>query len=294
MAKLPNFFIIGAPKSGTTSLYAYLKQHPQVFMPAIKEPNFFSQSLAEVRSPEWRHIKELSEYEKLFNDVKDEQAIGEGSISYFACPQAPAMIYQYIPKAKLIAILRNPADRAYSAYTFSIQGGSENNRNFAQALKAEEEKIPVNRFYKNVGFYATHLQRFYQQFPKEQIKIFLYEDLKNNRQQLLKDLYNFLEVDPNFTPKMDQQFNVTRKPKSRLLNNFLSKSNPLRNLLIKITPDKVRNMLNLYQRNLAGSKFPPIPEKIKIELLTEYRESILQLQDMINRDLSDWLKPLQK
>ena len=131
---LPNFLIIGAAKSGTTSLYSYLNQHPQVYFSPFKEPRFFALEGKEVnyQGPSQvvnqKAINTIDEYEKLFAGVTDEVAIGEASTLYLYSPEAPAKIKQYIPQVKLIAILRNPIDRAYSGYCHLVRDGYESNR----------------------------------------------------------------------------------------------------------------------------------------------------------------------
>src|SRR5262249_32281605 len=118
--------------------------------------------------------------------------------------------------------------------------------------------------------------------------------LKNNREGLIKDIFRFLEVDDSFTPgNIKQVYNETRKPHNMLLHNFFVKPNPVHDFLIKVVPVKVRKKLRLYERNL-GPKTPPMPDHIRLNLLAHYREEIGQLQDLIGRDLSHWLAPLNK
>lgn len=297
MVKYPNFLIIGVAKCGTTSLYYYLKQHPEIFMSIVKEPNFFTHDMmpkgasARVRT---KVISNPTEYHELFAGVTSEKAIGEASVSYLAYPQVAERIYQELPKVKLIAILRNPAERAYSAYTYARQLGVEKCANFEEAIQKDEEKRAQKQFsvgYKHRGFYSIHLQHYYKIFPKEQIRVYLHDDLKNDRLSLLKDIFQYLEVDDSFIPDMKESHNVTRQPRNTLLNDFLIKPNPLHDFLIKVIPLKVRKFFNVYKRNL-GDKFPPLPQHSKIALLKEYREDILQLQTLIDRDLSNWLRPL--
>ena len=146
---LPNFLIIGAPKCGTTSLYAYLKQHPQVFMTIPKEPTFFGNEGTdglfngphdEDRAYHSRVITNFADYKALYDRVTNEKAIGEASIYYLYLPKAPEQIQKYVPKAAMFAVLRNPADRAYSAYTHVVRQARER-RSFADSLREEPERI---------------------------------------------------------------------------------------------------------------------------------------------------------
>ncbi len=148
---LPNFLVIGATKSGTTSLYTYLKQHPEVYMP-MKEPNFFALEGREppfFRGPEgWKEpsqkrITDLEGYRTLFAGASGEKAMGEVSPLYLYAPQAAYRIRRYVPEAKLVAILRNPVERAYSAYMHLVREDREP-LGFAEALKEEERRIQSN------------------------------------------------------------------------------------------------------------------------------------------------------
>ncbi len=148
---LPNFFIIGAAKSGTTSLYYYLKNHPQIYMSPVKEPEFFSFTGQKIDRKDMRlapgifAITERNDYEALFKDVKDEVAIGEASPSYIYVPEVPARIKAMIPDPKFIAILRHPAERAFSHFNMRLNKSSANAiepiTDFAEALRAEEGRI---------------------------------------------------------------------------------------------------------------------------------------------------------
>jgi len=179
---MPNFLIIGAMKSGTTSLYHYLKQHPQIYMSPVKEPKFFalegepfysdsrgSGGLARIKG-----IRELKSYQEQFEGVSHEIAIGEASPLYIYVPKAVERIKYYIPEAKLIAILRHPVDRAYSHFLHWIQRGLEPlDSNFESVIREEEIRISQdwspNWHYKQRGSYYQQLKRYYENFNREQI-----------------------------------------------------------------------------------------------------------------------------
>src|SRR5918995_644162 len=134
----PNFFIIGAQKAGTTSLYHYLNQHPQIYMSPVKEPFFFDH---EFSSNGEVVQQEFAEHQALFQGAKGETAIGEASPLYIYAPGTPERIKEYVPEARSIALLRNPADRAYSAFLHAVRIGVEPCTDFAQALRGEEERV---------------------------------------------------------------------------------------------------------------------------------------------------------
>lgn len=291
---LPNFLIIGAAKGGTTSLYYYLNQHPQVFMSPVKEPRFFALEGEKLDfcSPDELFVENsvttFEEYSSLFQGVKDEIAIGEASPLYLYSPKAPQRIKHYIPNVKLIAILRDPVQRAYSSYMHYVREGYET-LSFAESLEAEEKRIYENWVYmwyfKRCGFYYEQLKRYFNTFDTKQMKVYLYEDL-GDTPSFLKDVFTFLEVDNTFIPDLSI-LNASGVPKSRLLYNLLDRGNAVRSAL-KILPEHFRkNVANSLRKwNLQK---PSLPVDVGAQMREMYREDILKLQDLIDRDLSKWL-----
>ena len=294
---LPNFLIIGAAKAGTTSLYYYLRQHPQIFMSSWKEPKFFSLEGEELnfggptQTINVNSINNLDDYLKLFEKVTDETAIGEASPVYLYCPKAPAKIKQYIPDAKLIVVLRHPAERAFSSFAHLIRAGYEN-LSFEEALKQEPQRIAEKWaplwYYQGKGFYAEQLQRYFELFEPEQIKIYLYDELVKDSVALVQDAYRFLGVDDSFVPDLTRM-NVSGVPKNRLLHNLLTRDNQLKTLAKAVIPKSFRKGLsrNIKNKNL-GAK-PVMSTETRNQLTEFYRDDIVQLQQLINRDLSHWL-----
>jgi hypothetical protein len=293
---LPNFFIIGAAKSGTSSLYMYLKQHPEIYMSPIKEPHFFSfddqsKYTKGPGDPIYKAITDFDAYQALFDGVRDENAIGEASTSYLYRPEAPRRIYNLLPDAKFIVILRNPVDRAFSAYMHVVRDRRETAQNFKAALALEEVRKaagwePIWHF-TSVGYYHEQLSRYYSLFDREQISVFLFEELISNQENMLKKIFCFLNVDQDFKPESSIKFNVSGKQKSKLfyqITNWLFiKPNPIRWLSRKIIPDA--NWVR--QQNLER---PIMPTMVRQELVEIFREDILKLEDLIERDLSHWLE----
>ena len=200
---LPNFLVIGAAKAGTTSLYYYLKQHPEIFLPFQKELKFFAFEGETFGNA----INNIEDYKEQFRDTKAETAIGEISPVYLclASKSAPK-IKHYLPDVKLIAILRNPVERAYSHFLFraSKSLNAEPLQDFKQAIMEEERRLKegysYHFMYKNTGYYYQHLKHYFDLFPKEQIKIYLYEDFTQNTNLVLQDIFRFLNVNDNFLP----------------------------------------------------------------------------------------------
>ena len=279
---MPNFLIIGAAKAGTTSLYHYLSEHPQVFMSPIKELNYFAYDDPDVHSG-WPDlpfpIKSIEDYCAQFSAVKSETAVGEASPIYLESAIAPKRIKEIIPNVKLIAALRNPADRAYSGYLMHILHGQENN--------SIDKAFNMNARYVRGGFYYSKLKRFYDVFDQSQIKVCYFEDLKNYPVKLIHELYSFLEVDNNFTPDLYKKHNVGRYPRNKLINKIIAHGVKWR--LASHLPNWVR-AAGKKVRTRNFTKPPPFPSELKAKLINLYRDDIMRLQDLVDRDLSMWIE----
>ncbi len=292
---MPNFLIIGAAKAGTTALHEYLQQHPQIYMTPTKETNFFAfegktlnfQGPGDEALQDFS-ITDLSTYQAEFQQVTHELARGEACPSYLYLPQTASRIKKYIPDTRLIAILRNPVERAYANFLHIVRDDREPQSNFALALKDEPTRIANNWewfwHYIQLGYYGVQLQRYYQIFSPGQIKVYLYEDLKEKPIALLQDIFRFLEVDDTFIPDMAIRPNKSGMPKNKILHHFLTKPNPLKTWLKPLLPSKIRQKIQ--HQNLIT---PQISQEVRQQLINLYREDILQCQDLINRDLSAWL-----
>lgn len=283
-------------KCGTTSLYHYLRQHPQIFMTVNKEPNFFSNKYVMKYSHgpgyQFRGVSE-KEYHELFSKVKKEKAIGEASTNYIYCPEACKQIKKLIPDVKLIAMLRNPADRAYSAYMHISRDKYEPVTDFASALREEKNRIlacwePLWH-YKNGGFYYKQLKNYYDLFDRNNIRVYIFEEFIQNPILVVKDIFKFLDVEESFIPNISMKYNVTGIPKSKFLEGIILKKYLLKKILKLLIPRKNR----IYLRSLVklmNTKKSPCPPDIRKQLLEEFQEDILQLEDLIQRDLSLWFE----
>ena len=303
---LPNFLIIGAMKSGTTSLYHYLKQHPQVYMSSIKEPNFFALEGSDLdfngaegreRIQRWvrqESVTNIEEYLALFRRAANETAIGEASPLYLYSPEAPYRIRHYVPEAKLIAILRNPVERAYSAFLYMTRDGREPLGEFSQALQAEESRIRDHWewiwHYRHLGFYYTQLRRYFDVFDKNQIKVYLYEDLRADLPSVVRDIFRFLEVDESFVPDTSLRLNVSGTPKNGLLPRLIFRRNPVKAALRPLFPQVLRQRISESLRSQYLVEAPPLAPEVRRELLEAYRDDVLKLETLIGRDLSGWLE----
>ncbi len=302
--KLPNFFIIGAPKSGTTGLYDTIRQHPDIYMSPIKEPKYFACNGEPpvFNGPAGQHVRRTSvwtplDYGLLFADVEGQRAIGEASPLYMRTPQTAPRIRRNLPQSRLVAILRQPAERAYSSFTFFHQHEREPAKTFQEALAQEALRMNAGwyfgLFHKEAGFYHAQLSAYYDLFPREQIRVYLYEDWKERPHELLRDLFGFLEVDDGFRAEI-KKTNVTRWSRNRLLRRLASGSGferELRRFLPENAVRKLRGALQRIDRRFNRCLPPPLDPALRAELTEEYREDILKLQDLLDRDLSRWLAP---
>ena len=300
---LPNFLIIGAPKAGTSSLYYYLKQHPQIYMSPNKEPHFFALENQEINFKGPGDHKRLDssttslqDYSRLFESVTTEIAIGEASTSYLSSEQAPYRIKHYIPEVKLITILRNPVDAAYASYLHLLRDGDETIKDFDQALQAEKERIKQNWegiwHYQKRGLYYTQLKRYFNLFERKQLRIYLYEDFRDNSQYVLQDIFNFLTLDYSFIPDISQKYNVSGMPRNQMINRLMSKPNSLKSSFNFLVPNLLRTSLKKKIKNWNFNNFkkPALSLEIRNKLIMEYKEDISKLQDLIQQDLSNWIK----
>jgi hypothetical protein len=285
---LPNFIIIGALKAGTSSLYNYLNQHPDVFMPSLKELRFFAfneECSAHVKdAPRSWPITNLEGYMNCFKGVKMEKAIGEASPNYLHSSIAAVRINATIPSVKLIASLRNPAERLYSAYLMKYRSGEETRsfRRFFQEDSRDNRWMAWNSYYEN-------LRRYYDIFDREHIKIVVFEELKRDSLGVVKRLYNFIGVDDRFTPDTAVAYNRGGIPRSKILHLLLEPSRNTRLHFSSYLPDWLRSIYRYIKAlNLDQSK--AMLEECYEEVIRFYLEDIKKTEDLIQKDLSSWYR----
>ncbi len=298
-SQLPDFMVLGARKSGTTSLYRYLKSHPEVYLSPIKEPRYFA-------FPDTRPvfggpdrsvpvIWKLEDYRRLFAARTTERVAGEMSPLYLYSPCAPGAIRKLIPHAKLIAILRDPAERAYSSFCHNRRDGIEPLADFAAALDAEEKRIAQgwwSRYhYRTQGFYVPQLKRYLELFPREQMLILVYDDMVADCPGFLKRICSFLGVDESHAFDTSERDNVTVGiPRTFILRRFLRSAGRAKSMIRGTVPLKMRS--SLFQRfsKLLWAPKPEFRPEVRAQLVSEFKPDILELQQILNRDLSPWLR----
>jgi Sulfotransferase family len=295
---MPNFLVIGAAKSGTTALHHYLAQHPEIFVSNPKEIRFFP---FENQNPTFCgptdhlsvFVTKIEDYVPFFEAAADYRARGESSPVYLYYPRAAERIQHHIPNAKLIVILRHPADRAYSHYLMLRRDGVEP-LTFPEAIAAEDQRVSDgwahHWHFRRRGYYASQLKPYFDIFKREQLRIHLFEDFVSDARGVLQDIFRFLDVDDTFVPDTSLRHNESRLPRSPALHGFLTQSRTTKNLLKPLVPFELRQMIrgHIDRRNLVNP--PPLTKELRRDLIEVYREDILELQTMLQRDLSHWLK----
>ena len=236
-------------------------------------------------------IVTLEQYSELFANVNEELAIGEASPNYlFHYESSAARIKKYVPQAKLIAILRNPVDRAYSDHLMHMRD-AVGYRSLSEQIKYSSHKSFILR----KGFYYAPLKYYFEQFGQEQVKVFFYDDLCQNSQEFMARMYQYLGVDPEFKPNTAKKAQVAKIPRNKTINNLLNKKNILRNtatnILKTVMPVEARQKLRarLIDLNSQHKRQVPLSLEEQEQLISLYREDVLQLQDLVRRDLSSWL-----
>ncbi len=281
MDRWPNFFIVGAPRCGTTSLYEYLNQTPGVFMSPIKEPNYFCVSvnpnikLSQV-------IRDKKKYLNLFKHVKDEIAIGEASVPYLWDPKAPLSIHEAVPDARIIMILRDPVERALSHYLLLVGLGSEN-LSFSDAIrKAIKAKPDYSGRIIETGLYFEQVKRYEKIFGLDQIKIIIFEEFVADTWNSVKDVLRFLGVKNDPPGSINEVHNVFTLPRGKLATKIIT--NPaLRNVVRIAFPRSSRKSL----RKIFTTKSPKpkmLPQDRKF-LEDVYRNDVIKLEKFLGRSL---------
>jgi hypothetical protein len=290
---LPTFIVIGAAKAGTTALYWYLAEHPQIYMSPVKETNYFAYGVDQMGQPLFGDpelhsfpIKTRQEYEQLFHDGEKALAVGEVSPMYLECPQSADRIRRAIPDVKIICFLRQPVDRAYSDYLMYLR---QRKMDFdpTRDLRADSKWARPDSHWMEIGKYHAPLARYYERFSPEQIRIFLFDDLKRDALGVVQEVYRFVGVDPAFEPDFETPHNVGGIPASKLMESALT-SRRLRTLVEPWIPQRAANWVRrLRTRNMRGAA--PLPVDLRKELTGHFRDDIGQTAALIGRSLEHWL-----
>ncbi len=277
----PNFLIIGPQKSGTSSVYNVLKKHPDIYMPEKKELCFFNKD---------EHFSKGKEfYDAFFEQAPPNKlACGEATPEYFNYPNTPARIQHYLKSMKLIAIVRNPIERAYSQYWHHRRVLKEY-RTFEEVVDVAltDTYKPGEIGYFSRGTYIKYIKRCLKYFHPTQLLVLIFDDLCNNPKYFYKQIFSFLNINTTFEcTEMQRTFNP-----SSILNNFLYNwffMHPYYIQYLQYLPRKAKRLLLLGKKKTFH--YPPIDNKIKSELIHFYEPWNNKLSNYLDRDLSYWNK----
>jgi len=292
---LPNFLIVGTAKAATTTIHEYLKQHPDIYMTEWKEPSFFTfkgktQTSYTTDRPV-KFVTELNEYKSLFAKGEFKKIRGESSTPYlYFYKKTIDNIKETIPdynKIKILIVLRNPIDRAFSQYMMKVRDLVEN-MSFKEAIenenKRKEENAHFDFFYIDRGLYFEQVKAYLENF--NDVKVILYDDFISNDLGVLSEITSFLELKRMKFKKISKQ-NVSGRPKVKVISRLL-KQNPIKRILSRIIPKRLKIEITSFilSKNLKKEK---MDEEIREELIEFYREDINKLEKLLDKNLSRWL-----
>jgi hypothetical protein len=305
LTRLPDFFIVGHPKCGTTALYEILRRHPQIYMPACKEPWFFASELHARTPPRPEGTPAtLAEYLSLFEAARPEQRLGEASAQYLWSRTAADAIAEVDPGARIVALLREPASFLHSLHLQFLETYVETESDLRKALALEPERrqgrhIPQYTYWPDALLYSEHvryveqLRRYYATFAPEQILVLVYDDFRRDNESVVRTVLRFLEVDDS-APIHTVEANPTVRARSQRLNELVHAVGVGRgpvSLAVKgsvkaLTPAKLRRRaLYAVQRQVVFAKPSPPDEALMAELRMRYKPEVVSLSEYLDRDL---------
>jgi len=280
----PNFFIVGAAKAGTTSLYSYLKENQEIYMSPYKEPHYFSPVLANLLHYDF--LSEKEDYLAQFKEVKNEKAIGECSPLYLQDPDTPKLIHETIPNAKIIFSLRDPIERAFSNY-LSLWGRGYITIQFKESLKrfvdSEEKDSYFLHSIVEPGFYYESVKRFMEIFGSNQVKIIFFEDFIQYPKKILTEILRFLDVNPELPENVGEIYNPYREPKGQL-SLLILRNKLIRKIAKNTISNKTSRVAIKKFLNKEGIK-PQLGEEEKKLLKKIYQTDVCRLREFLKRPL---------
>jgi hypothetical protein len=314
MPRLPNFFIVGAPKAGTTSLYHYLDQHPEIYMSAIKEPHYFAAEIREENcDPNLRRrmahenralrdflsgpmrekrfggiVADWEDYVRLFANAINQSALGEASVCYLWSPTAPARIAEKIPDAKILVMLRDPADRAFSQYLHGLGNGAIRwsfREHIQRNLRHCSGQFNVHYPFLEFGLYSEQLGRYLERFGQN-VWVGLHEDFKDHPMEVFQNICRFLGVASEFSPDMAHRHLEAQVPRMAAIG-WLKRSG-FWQAAARVTPRSLRPLIRRRLiRRPGATRMDPVDRHY---LLDFYREDIRKLASLLGRNLDGWLR----
>jgi hypothetical protein len=303
--RLPDFFIVGQPKSGTTALYEMLRAHPEIFMPDGKEPWFFASELRFRHPPRPGGVPEtLDDYLSLFTGARPGQRVGEASPLYLWSPTAASRIAGVQPDARIVAILREPASLLRSLHLEFLRAYIETEADFRKAIaleapRREGREVPRHTYwpqtllYSDHVRYVEHLSRYRAVFAPEQLLVLIYDDFRRDNEATVRRVLRFLEVDDG-SPVELREANPSVGVRSQRVHELLHAvsvgrgplSRGVKATIKALTPRSLRrDALQAAQRRIVYSEPQPADERFTLELRRRYKDEVVALSEYLDRDL---------
>jgi hypothetical protein len=297
--RIPDFFIVGHPKCGTTALYEMLRRHPQIYMPELKETRWFAREL-HPRTPASTHPSSLAEYLALFAAARPDQRAGEASPSYLRSREAAGRIAELAPDARIVAILREPASFLHSLHMELMRDHVETEKDLARAIALEPQRRADAQISRRPGLvysdyvrYVEQLRRYHEVFPREQVLVLIYDDFRAENEATVRRVMSFLGVEDS-APLELTEANPSVRVRSPRLNELVRSvylgrgplGRALKGPIKVITPSRVRRGgLEAFQRRAVYAKPQPADERVTLELRRRFRDEVVALSDYLDRDL---------
>ena len=292
----PDFFIVGAPKCGTSALYRCLQAHPEIFAPERKEIHYFGSDLY---SP--TYVRQRDEYLSLFRNAGDVKRVGEASVWYLFSTRAAAEIKDFCDGASIIIMLRNPVDMMYSLHSQHLYNGTEDIEDFLKALDAQDDRkigrrlpkdVPAieRLFYRDVAMYSNQVERYLETFGRNSVKVIIYDDFKQDPVRICRETFEFLSVTSDVEPQIGI-VNANKKMRSKAIKSFLDRPPAfLRRLGRPLTTSELRHRLFVIAQrwNTNYAPRPPLATEIRQQLHDEFAPDIRRLSTLLNRELTFW------
>lgn len=295
--RLPQFLVAGAMKSGTTALYEYLIQHPQVFLSTTVKESRFLTGLSPEKDPEICKyipvVSDLARYQELFLDAKPDQVIGEVDpwCMYLYQNTIPRINEYLSSPIKIIQILRNPVDRCHSNY-YQFVKQEWPTTGFENMVINLEKKQPLYWYEKmcmEIGLYSQPVKAYLDAFHSENVLIILYDDFRTKPVETMKTICQHIGIDDSFQFDMSFRANEGGIPRSKIIHRILRHHSILTELLKPIVPLKLRRKWRYTLINKNMQKYPPLNPEMREILINYYKDDVIKLQDLIKRDLTSWL-----
>jgi hypothetical protein len=306
LPRRPDLFIIGAPKSGTTSLYDYLDGHPDVYMSPVKEPAYFSPDMKAGFKHRFSYGEDDEAYLALYAEAKDEKRLGEASTRYLASLEAPNLIHDFEPNSKIIAILRNPVEMVYALHNERVSHGAEDVAEFEQALALDDERRAGKRLphgsnargavYRDNARFGEQVQRWIDAFGRENVLVIVFDDFAKDTPGQFKRVLEFIEVDPTYQPEAFAVSNASHRsrggPVRMLFESRLARWGRRRALPAVMGENRAARLARSVRHsrlNRRPNPRPPMKPELVKELQDYFADDVAHLGRIVGRDLNkEW------